>query len=265
MCAIRMDHSRGIDGTVPAPSGRAPKEGSRSIRVLLVKNDHQIAQTVAREFGRAGITVIVAHTLVDARMALGPKSPIPDVVILDPHLPDGDVESLLPVIEASSRQPVTILTIASPADLTPDSLEYRPVVLPETTTVASLLRVVRTLATGYAQPTIRRFVRRFNLSRREAQAVALLSRGLCTKEIAACLNCSEKTIYFHLSRVCGKTGCQDQRNLAGLLFAFACQNIGHTLPELTAVDDANVPDAGDLAELQGGQGRVAFGHCIRRA
>jgi DNA-binding NarL/FixJ family response regulator len=56
--------------------------------------------------------------------------------------------------------------------------------------------------------------RRYSLTRREGQLVALLSQGLKNKEVATALNISEGTVKVYLSRLFQKLGVKDRFELA---------------------------------------------------
>lgn len=56
--------------------------------------------------------------------------------------------------------------------------------------------------------------KRVNLTRREAQLVALLAQGLKNKEIGGTLNISEGTVKVYLSRLFQKVGVKDRFELA---------------------------------------------------
>jgi DNA-binding NarL/FixJ family response regulator len=56
--------------------------------------------------------------------------------------------------------------------------------------------------------------RRYSLTRREGQLVALLSQGLKNKEIATALTISEGTVKVYLSRLFQKLGVKDRFELA---------------------------------------------------
>ena len=218
------------------------KEG-RPIRVLLVENDQLTAEAIVRDFGRHRVDVMVASSAAEARDVLRARPSAVDVVILELHLPDGRGESLLPAIEECPRQPATIIMSSFLPEIGPDVLEYRPVAVSKPVSTSALLRIVRTVAAGYTCQVIRRFVRRYDLSKRETETIALLAQGRAAKEIATRLNCSEKTIYFHLAGACQKTNCRDYHELFGRLFAFTCQALGHTPPEHAAFVDPIRPSA----------------------
>jgi len=206
----------------------------KPIRVLLVEDDSCAAAAIEHDFSRSALSVTVARTLADARASLLHSTHPFDVVILELRLPDGRGESLLPDIEACSRQPAVIIYSSFLSELRADALEYRPVAVAKPVSTALLLRTVRTVVHGYARSVIERFVRRFSLSKRETEAIVLVTQGLKAKEIAARMICSEKTVYAHLTRACEKAGCRDYHEVVGRLFAFTCQALGHTPPDHAA-------------------------------
>jgi DNA-binding CsgD family transcriptional regulator len=107
---------------------------------------------------------------------------------------------------------------------------------------------VRAALSGYSLPLIRRFARASALSRREIEAVILVAQGLKPKEIADRMNCSEPTIYSHLSNICDKTGCSHYLGIVAKLFAFACHALGHTPPDLRALADGAEASEGHRPE-----------------
>jgi DNA-binding CsgD family transcriptional regulator len=81
------------------------------------------------------------------------------------------------------------------------------------------------------RPVLDRFLKRFNLSKRENEAVVLLAQGLRVKNIAHRMSCSEKTVYAHLARACKKTNCHDYHEVICMLLAFACHGLDKVLPQ----------------------------------
>jgi DNA-binding NarL/FixJ family response regulator len=224
-------------------------EAVKAIHVLVVEDDQSVTDAVTQDFGRNGVAVTVSRTLADARAILRQGSTPVNVVVLELRLPDGRGESLLPDIEACPRQPAAIITSASLHELLAEALEYRPVAVAKPISTAALLRMVKTAAAGYTRPTIRRFVRRFDLSRRETEVVAILAQGLSAKDISKHLGCSEKTVYAHLARICEKASCRDYHALIGRLFAFTCQAMGHTPPDHAAFVDRACSSGGGAVVL----------------
>lgn len=219
----------------------APLVARRLLRVLLVESNPNTADTIAEDFRRNGVEITAVGTLAEARAVLLGRPTNLDVVILEIRLPDGRGESLLPDIEACPRQPGAVITSAHLSELGAEALDYRPVTVPKPIDTAALLRIVKTVAAGYTRQMIRRFTRRYDLSKREAETVALLVQGHGTKKTARLMDCSEKTVYFHLAHVCQKVKCRDYHELVGRLLAFTCQALGHTPPEYAAFTERTCP------------------------
>ena len=232
--ALRTPSHVGLHGgDLSLPDHKADTRLSKQLRVLLVDDDVDAAIAIEHAFGRNGVSVTIAGSLADARVVLRQR-PI-DVVITEIWLPDGRGESLLPDIEACSRQPAVIITSAFLPELQSSALEYHPLALSKPVAPHALLRMARTVARGYAEPAMERFIRRFNLSNREAEATVFVASGLKPKEAAERMRCSEKTIYTYLVRVCAKTCCHDYHEVIGKLLAFACHVLGHTPPDHAAL------------------------------
>jgi DNA-binding CsgD family transcriptional regulator len=82
---------------------------------------------------------------------------------------------------------------------------------------------------GYASGpaiAVTRVVREFGLSAREAEVLAALSEGRCTKEIAADLGLSRKTIEYFWTRIYAKLRCASQVEVMALLLRRACCECG---------------------------------------
>ena len=219
-------------GVVDRSRGRA-----RSLRVLLVESDRVAASEIEREFESSGVCLAIAHSLAEARVLL--CQTIINVAIVEIFLSDGRGESLLPYIEGCPRQPAVIFTSARIMELQPSAWEYRPVTIPKPVEPEALLRITRTVARGFAQPFIGRFVRRFNLTKREAETTKLVAHGHRAKEISSQMHCSEKTVYSHLARACKKMGCSDYHEMVSLILRFSCHVLGHTPPDHVAFVDSD--------------------------
>lgn len=92
--------------------------------------------------------------------------------------------------------------------------------------------MVRAVARGYLQSSVKRFLTRFNLTKREREVIALLAHGLKPKDICRRLHSSDKAVYATLARACKKTGWLDYYQLVGKLLEFTCQSLGHRRPNI---------------------------------
>jgi len=76
--------------------------------ILVVEDDRELAQINARILKRRGYAVTVAHSANEARGAVAQK--IPDMLILDISLPDGDGRALCKEFRRDTNAPVLFLT-----------------------------------------------------------------------------------------------------------------------------------------------------------
>lgn len=81
------------------------------MQILIVEDEPGLRGSVAQAFAEAGYGVIPAATLAEARAALARA--IPDLVILDVMLPDGNGMDLLEEIRGQGQTPVLMLTARS--------------------------------------------------------------------------------------------------------------------------------------------------------
>ena len=93
--------------TAAAPS--TPATGA-PVRVLLVEDETLFATAVRKRLERAGMRCELAATLAEARTRIAPG--LPDLVLLDLHLPDGSGMQLLEHLprEADAAPPIIVLT-----------------------------------------------------------------------------------------------------------------------------------------------------------
>lgn len=77
-------------------------------KILLVEDEANIRNLVATMLDTAGYQTILAHSCADARIMY--VSYLPDLVILDLGLPDGDGMQLLEYVRADSLTPVIVLS-----------------------------------------------------------------------------------------------------------------------------------------------------------
>jgi len=75
---------------------------------LLVDDDVNFVLGLAEVVGREGFTTKAAHTLKEARAEIGRA--VPDVVLVDLHLPDGTGIDLFRDLEASPATEIVLIT-----------------------------------------------------------------------------------------------------------------------------------------------------------
>ena len=76
--------------------------------ILIVEDDEDMAQLNARLLKRQGYNALVAHTAAEARLLLNRS--MPDLIVLDIELPDGDGFSLCKEFQQVTDAPVLFLT-----------------------------------------------------------------------------------------------------------------------------------------------------------
>ena len=146
---------------------------------------------------------------------------VPDVVLLDLHLPDGDGVAVAGRVRA--RHPdVRIVIFTAGADIA----EIRKAssagvdgVLLKTMPVGELIRAIREVANG-REVVDRDLVGSLStpddetgvvaLSERELEVLALLSRGMTNKDVAAALFISRATVKTHIENLLRKLEASDR-------------------------------------------------------
>jgi DNA-binding NarL/FixJ family response regulator len=201
-----------------------------SIRVFLVEDHHLFASGVRTELGRQFEIVGHASTVREAVEAI-PEA-VPDVVLLDVHLPDGGgssvLEALAPqypdvrflalsvsdaaadviaVIRAGARGYVT--KSIAPADL---ALSIRRVHDGDAVFSPRLAGFVLDAFAGTTPPSIDPELDQ--LSPREREVLRFIARGYAYKEIARELHISVKTVESHVSAVLRKLQLSNRYELS---------------------------------------------------
>lgn len=82
---------------------------TEALDILIVEDSPSLAQTYAAYLGRLDARTVIAGSLAEAKAALGRA--MPDLILLDLNLPDGDGLSLLTELpERAPRPPVVVIT-----------------------------------------------------------------------------------------------------------------------------------------------------------
>jgi len=79
-------------------------------RVLLVEDEPAIAEPFSRALAREGFEAVVAPTIAAAREQLESERTVPDVILMDIALPDGDGRELAREVRARSSVPIIMVT-----------------------------------------------------------------------------------------------------------------------------------------------------------
>ncbi len=207
------------------PPGR-PSPASGPIRVFLVDDHRLFLSGVRAELsGRADVPVEIVGEAVDVESAVeGIRHTVPDVVLLDVHLPGGGGRAVIESVRA--RHPGVVFLALSVSDAAEDVIAviragargYVTKTISSDDLAAALLRVrdgdavfsprlagfvldafAGDLPAGFAaDPELDQ------ITPREREVLRLLARGYTYKEIARRLEVSIKTVESHASSVLRK-------------------------------------------------------------
>lgn len=204
------------------------------IRVLLV-DDHDLVRAGFRIILQSEPGIEVVGEASDGAEAVDlARSLRPDVICMDVQMPgtDGIEATRLIASDASVSAGILILTTFQRDDYLFDALQAGASgFLLKTARAEQLVEAVKVIARGDAllSPDVTRSViQQFSrpvipaapvgLTEREAEVLALVSRGLSNAEIAAELFLGEATVKTHVSKVLVKLGVRDR--LQAVVFAF---------------------------------------------
>jgi len=184
-----------------------------AVRVVLV-DDHEAMRVGLEDLlERRGIeTIGTAATIADAEEAF--RSLVPDVAVIDLHLPDGSGLQLVRKLSAERPEVgVLIYTAAEDVGVLADALESgaQGFVL-KLGGIEQLIDALRRVAGGerYVDPAIRALLdaeadgKPLLLTKRERQVFDLLAQGLTGEEIATRLTISAETVRTHIRNATDK-------------------------------------------------------------
>lgn len=214
--------------TPPAGSGPVPK-----LRVYLIDDHPIVRQALARAIALEPHMIVVGQSGVAENALREAPALAPDVVLVDLDLPDRDGIDLIGELRA--ELPGAKLLVLTCYD---DELHVAEAIragaqgyVVKTSPLADILSGIRDVALGGAPLSpgiagaIVRAMRRPNeeatgtldsLSARERQVFRLLALGLSTREAAARLSLSPKTVETHRMRIYDKLGCGSAVDLTRL-------------------------------------------------
>lgn len=196
---------------------------SAKIRVAVV-DDHPIfrlglLQTVRQD---AGMEVVAEGTCAQDAVRIATEQ-MPDVILLDIHMPGGGVEAAKAISAIGGATRIVMLTVSEQDKDVLNSLEAGALgYVLKGVSGPDLLRTVRAISRGetFIMPGLAaRLLRQFQrkpaanrtghaddpgLSAREEQILNQVARGLTNKEIANQLTLSEKTVKHYMTNVMQK-------------------------------------------------------------
>ncbi len=196
------------------------------LRVMVV-DDHVVVREGLRwMLGRdSGIDVVAEAESARQALELLAAS-VPDVVLLDIHLPDRSGLELLGELRARFPDlPVVVLTMSDDPEYVEEAVRAGASgYLVKNAPRDELIRAVRAAASGDAyiqaevtRPLLARFAQEVRvraagprLSPREREILSLLADGLADKQIAARLGIAEPTAKGYLRQIYDKLGAADR-------------------------------------------------------
>lgn len=206
-----------------------------SITVTLVDDHTLVRQAVARLIeDEPGLMVAGQAGSAAEALALLEQG-LPDVVVVDVSLPDGDGLSLVTALRSRSDQlGIVVLTMHSDDHTLVAALEAGASGLvvktaPSEAVITAIRRAAETPSTFSADglaTALRRHGSGPQLTRRELDVLELLARGLAVSVVAKQLYLSESTVKTHIKRIYDKLGA---RTRAGAVMAAV--RIGLVRPE----------------------------------
>jgi two-component system, NarL family, nitrate/nitrite response regulator NarL len=158
----------------------------------------------------------------------------PDVMLLDLRLPGGGVEVIATITRDCPKVRIVVLTASENEDDVTSSLQAgaQGYILKGSSGL-DVIKTVRAIAQGnsYVAPSlaaqllikgsqIKAVVKKnpHDLTSREDEIFGFVSRGMSNKEIARCLNCTERTVKHHMTNIMQKLHVRN-RVQAALKFA----------------------------------------------
>ncbi len=150
----------------------------------------------------------------------------PNVILLDIRMDGGGIEAAQNVARVSPNTLIIMLTVSEDEDHVASALRAgaRGYVL-KGINRSELIRVVQAIASGdaYVAPNLaaRLLTREKNridvdkdcyddLTARESEVAAFLTRGMSNKEIAKASNCAEKTVKHHMTNIMQKLNVRNR-------------------------------------------------------
>ena len=200
------------------------RDHAREIRVLIVDDHEVVASSLAMVLEAEPDLSIVgrAATLAEARSQL--PSALPDVMLLDHRLPDGDGVSAIRELRAlCPGVEVVVLTASSDDQLLMAAVDAGAAgFLSKSSGIDRLIEAVRAAAVGESviSPDLlvqlltgaqrERQPQRTPLTEREREVLSLVADGLSNAAIAERLDVSVHTVRHHIARLSGKLGAHSK-------------------------------------------------------
>lgn len=196
----------------------------RPVRVLLVDDHEMFASSLALALSEEPDLMVVGTCGSRGAALDGVRTNLPDVVLLDRRLPDGDgVQVIRALLEARPGLQVVVVTASASDQALLEAVEAGAVgVVDKTASVEEVLAAVRAAAAGHAllSPKLTaRLMSRLHrqqadpaeaLTEREQEVLELLGRGLSNPDIARRLTLSVHTVRNHVASIAAKLGAHSK-------------------------------------------------------
>jgi two-component system, NarL family, nitrate/nitrite response regulator NarL len=217
-------HQRGASHELP---GRAIP-----LRLLLVDDDTLSRRCLADQLQQQPGLQVVGQAAAPSHAVAQARSLQPDVVVLDPTMPDGGPQLVAALCRAAPAGAVLVLTLDSgQGDASPllragargylqkncESCTFEELVLAIRRVHAGELVVAPAAATGVLQELrgeAARTPRGRELTDREYEVLQLVAQGHTNAEIARALGITEHTVKGHLVKILRKLGVDNRVQLA---------------------------------------------------
>ncbi len=205
------------------PPGGAPSPDG-PVRVLLVEDHGMVAEAIGLALGAVDDLAVVATTRSLAGAVAEAARHLPDVVVLDRRLPDGDgVAAMARLRQAAPDARILVLTGEATASVATRVAEAGGAgLLLKSSRLEDLAAAVRRVAAGEVVfapdllgPVLDRLTGRArpagaDLTPRERETLHLLAEGVSTGEMTERLGVAHNTARNHVQRVLEKLGARSK-------------------------------------------------------
>jgi two-component system, NarL family, nitrate/nitrite response regulator NarL len=224
---IRRRRRKAVDETAVNSQSIETAPTLNRIRIAVIDDHPLFRETVVETLKSAGIFEIVGEgaTAIDAiRVA---KELVPDVMLLDVRLPGGGIQAAAGIVSVCPTVRIIMLTASESEQDIVSALRAgaRGYIL-KTSSGSEVIEAARDIARGdsYVAPSLaaRLLINRgtgietvavdnfSDLTSYEKKIVAHVSQGLSNKDVARRLNCTERTVKYHMTNIMRKLNVRNR-------------------------------------------------------